>query len=117
MLNPMQILSSATSVQPVLERRFDMLNWFKRHGYPETIWASGNKSVVGAARRDDKGLVKVKPAAVQQQKQVEKQHAVFDITACSRAPRGTLLLFDFDRTLTDYDAGEYKTPGFQATSG
>ena len=48
----------------------------------------------------------VEPAAVEQRQLVVKRQGVFEVTACSRAPRGTLLLFDFDRTLTDYDAGE-----------
>jgi len=102
----LQILSSATSVQPVLERRFDMLNWFKRHGYPASIWAAGSSRAVVKAASTGAPATAVEPAAVEQKKPVVKRQGVFEVTACSRAPRGTLLLFDFDRTLTDYDAGE-----------
>ncbi|KAF6263587.1 hypothetical protein COO60DRAFT_376205 [Scenedesmus sp. NREL 46B-D3] len=38
----LQTLASAPDVRSVLERRFDMMNWFKRHGYPT---ASGSSSM------------------------------------------------------------------------
>ncbi len=31
---PAQALAVEPDVQPILHRRFDMGNWFKRHGFP-----------------------------------------------------------------------------------
>lgn len=108
---PPQTLADAADVRPLLERRFGMRAWFQSHGYPASIWVQpqpaaakpgaapaasaagaasahrpplppGRKHVFAAAR----GAPAAAPAAVGAQKEV-------------------VLITDFDKTLTDWDAG------------
>jgi hypothetical protein len=108
-----QTLSGAPDVRLLLERRFDMFNWFRRHGYPDSIWdkvvptaaaaAAGAKGCLQACRHPAGAAA----AAVEAEaiKQTANAPSVVQIKARAGPSRGTLLLFDFDRTLTDYDAG------------
>jgi hypothetical protein len=111
-----QTLSGAPDVRLLLERRFDMFNWFRRHGYPDSIWDKGVPAAAAAAAAvGAKGCLQASQspagtaaAAVEAEaiKQTSNAPSVVQIKARAGPSRGTLLLFDFDRTLTDYDAGK-----------
>ncbi|WIA08413.1 hypothetical protein OEZ85_007851 [Tetradesmus obliquus] len=100
----LQTLAGAPDVRTVLERRFDMMNWFKRHGYPNSLWEQQHAATPAAVPAKAAAAATSAPAAVQPadaQVLVEDSMVVDD-----KHKERCLLVFDFDRTLTDWDAGE-----------
>jgi hypothetical protein len=97
----LQTLASAPDVRTVLERRFDMMNWFKRHGYPNSLWEQQHTAAPAAV--PPKAAAASAPAAVQP---ADAQVLVEDSTVVdAKHKERCLLVFDFDKTLTDWDAG------------
>jgi hypothetical protein len=97
-------------VKPVLHRRFDMGNWFKRHGFPvEQIEAAALRSAFEERERHMAAA-----AAASGPQHPLAPHPVptillppYEHIPAPSAPRKpVLLLSDFDKTLTDFDAGE-----------
>jgi hypothetical protein len=95
-----QTLASSPDVRVVLERRFDMMNWFKRHGYPDSVWQQRqHEPELPAARAT---------AAVAARTTGHVTHAApsdLQVVVEDAEPGPPLLVFDFDKTLTDWDAG------------
>jgi hypothetical protein len=99
-----QTLASAQDVRTVLDKRFEMTSWFRRHGYP--VQHSVDKTVVKCKSVDSlQQLQPVHPAQSVQQAQPQQQ-----LIAAARSRKHTLLLTDFDKTLMDFDAGEIHGP-------
>lgn len=108
----LQMLSSAPDVRVLLQHRFDMFTWFKRHGYPVQALSSDSTHNVAHPREPIKKL----PVAAAPSKRVDLTASCGPATAAPRAPvqpsvlsgpqKEVLLLFDFDKTITDFDAGE-----------
>jgi hypothetical protein len=98
----LQTLASAPDVRIVLERRFDMLNWFKRHGYPNSLWEQQQQPAAAAP-----AAVPAKAAAAAAvQQPADAQVLVEDsMVVDEKHKERCLLVFDFDKTLTDFDAG------------
>jgi hypothetical protein len=95
-------------VRPLLERRFDMGSWFVRHGYPASIWARPARRALlakpAAPSMPTPAALKLRLAAAAARPQ---QGATTDGAPTGAAPRKeVLLLCDFDKTITDFDAGE-----------
>ncbi|KAF8072557.1 PSR2 [Scenedesmus sp. PABB004] len=86
----LQNLASAPDVRSVLERRFAMCDWFTRNGYPPEVWAPR-----AAGAEPQQPEVAAADAVV----------VVDDAPALAKAG-GTVLVCDFDKTLTSWDAGE-----------
>jgi hypothetical protein len=86
-------------VQPFLETRFDMINWFVRQGYPEAAWTPALHPPPAAAAAAA-ALLPASAAAA-----ADAHQADASLPAPARR-RDALLLLDFDRTVVDYDAGE-----------
>ena len=121
----LRTLAGAPDVRPLLERRFDMARWFVRHGYPAAAWA---RPGAGAAARRLAPAAARPPlppaAAAAARARMQQQHAAARAAAAAAAqpasaaangaaprdassPAGRVLfLTDFDRTVTDWDAGE-----------
>ncbi|GBF88218.1 CTD small phosphatase [Raphidocelis subcapitata] len=105
----LQSLAAAADVRPALERRFDMLNWFVRHGYPASIWEAKPDAAQGAAAA---AATPAAPQAEQQQQaqQQQQQAQQQQQPPQQRRPSGgaadVLLLFDWDKTVVDFDAAE-----------
>lgn len=97
-----QTLASAQDVRTVLDKRFEMTSWFRRHGYP--VQHAVDKTVVKCKSVDSlQQLQPVHPTQSVQQAQPQQQ-----LIAAARSRKHTLLLTDFDKTLMDFDAGEIK---------
>jgi phosphoserine phosphatase len=93
-------------VQPFLETRFDMINWFMRQGYPEAAWAPAPPTPPLPAAAAAAALPSSSPLAAAA---AATNHHASDADPSLPAPtrrRDALLLLDFDRTVVDYDAGE-----------
>jgi hypothetical protein len=98
----LQTLASAPDVRIVLERRFDMMNWFKRHGYPNSLWEQ-QQAAAPAAVPPKAAAAAAVPAAAQP---ADAQVLVDDsMVHDDKHKERCLLVFDFDKTLTDWDAG------------
>lgn len=93
----LQMLSSVPDVRAVLQRRFDMVNWFKRHGYPVDSWLDG------AVHKDSASL---NAEIIQAQDSLSAPLSTVSISQASVPESKFLLLFDFDKTLVDFDTGE-----------
>lgn len=81
-------------MRPVLQRRFDMLNWFKRHGYPNSLWKAHEQPVPPPR--------KAVKAASHPAQTADLQVVIDDVVDHSRVPT---LVFDFDKTISAWDAG------------
>lgn len=100
----MQTVAGAPDVRPVLERRFGMLNWFKRHGYPDSLWQQQPQPQL--ARRKSGTVARAAPVphpAAPVPAAADLQVVIEDVVDRAQTP---LLVFDWDKTLTDWDAGE-----------
>jgi RNA polymerase II subunit A small phosphatase-like protein len=95
-----QTLASAPDVRCVLERRFGMMNWFKRHGYPDSLWQQQQQPSALAA------ATAVLPPAQQTVASATAQRSDMEVVIEDRESAPVLLVFDFDKTLTNWDAGE-----------
>ena len=107
----MQALTNEPDVKSVLHRRFDMGSWFKRHGFP--VDHITKQALLDAAEERQRHMT----AALQQQQQQQQQVAAVKgpvrtptclqpfVPSTAAPSRGMLLLADFDKTLTDFDAG------------
>lgn len=94
----LQTVAGAPDVRPVLQRRFDMLNWFKRHGYPDTLWQPQQP------KQQQQQVPRAAAAkAVHPAQAVDLQVEIEDVVDHSHAP---MLVFDFDKTISAWDAGE-----------
>jgi hypothetical protein len=109
----LQTLAAAPDVRPLLERRFDMSSWFVRHGYPASLWARPARRALAAPKpaapaTPSPAALRLRLAAAAQQRQGRAAAAAAaGATAAGAAPaQEVLLLCDFDKTLTDFDAGE-----------
>lgn len=121
----LQELSSAGDVRPVLKSRFNMCSWFSRHGYPiEKILEECKSNPMPPAKlatiqlHADCTTAAVSPvhpchpvpSQTVQEPQSEAAALHMSSAEVMRLNRNsrhrTLLLFDFDHTLTDCDAGE-----------
>lgn len=93
-----QTLASAPDVRGVLERRFGMLNWFKRHGYPDSLWQKDSGPVASAVPAVQDGVTTnvLRASAAAQRADME---VVIDD---KRESAPVLLVFDFDQTLTNW---------------
>lgn len=82
-----------------------MHNWFRRQGYPESIWAApacGLSAAPSVASASTDSLASVATTyAAETATPTETPQA-----AAASEQKETLLIFDFDKTLTDYDCGE-----------
>jgi hypothetical protein len=101
----LQTVAAAPDVRPVLQRRFDMLNWFKRHGYPDSLWQQPPPQ---QAVRKSATVAKAAPAPhpsspVPAQQAADMQVVIEDAVDFQQTP---LLVFDFDKTISTWDAGE-----------
>lgn len=110
----MQTLAAASDVRPMLERRFDMCHWFRHHGYPPTLWEAPAINRVVAAKSAASHHAAARPAAGQKQQQQPLSSSTAARSSTSKTPapvarqqKDVLLLFDFDKTITDYDAGKW----------
>lgn len=111
-------------MQPVLHRRFDMVNWFKRHGFPvddivrqasmdaeEERAMHARHSMLRSREQQQQQAVKpvVPLMASDQAQQQVAQPMQIQQPVQARKPQAPskpyLLLSDFDKTLTDFDAG------------
>lgn len=102
----LQTVAGAPDVRPVLERRFGMLNWFKRHGYPDSLWQQPPPQ---QAVRKAGGSARAAPvphpsAPVAADQAADLQVVIEDVVDQSQTP---LLVFDFDKTISAWDAGEH----------
>jgi hypothetical protein len=90
----------------VLTRRFDLFNWFKRHGYPDSLWQQPQQQQPVAPRKPTAVRAAAQsphpssPAAV---KQSDLQVIIDDVV--DPAAHAPLLVFDWDKTLSAFDAG------------
>ena len=88
-------LAAAPDVRPVLHRRFDMPRWFAGQGVSAAPAPPGKPAARRGARSAPLPASPPAPASGA------------DMLALARRGEGrALLLFDFDKTLTDCDAGE-----------
>lgn len=74
-----------------------MLNWFKRHGYPDSLWKPQEQSV--PARKAVKASSQ--PASHPAQT-ADLRIIIDDVVDHSRAP---IIVMDFDKTISAWDAG------------
>lgn len=95
----LQNLAGTPDVRSVLERRFDMKNWFKRHGYPDSIWDQQHQMPAATPS---------KPATAADVAYADVEVVVDDAVMDSKQKERCLLVFDFDKTLTDFDAGGWQ---------
>lgn len=111
MPQPSQVLSKEPDVRTVLQRRFDMCTWFKRNGFPvdaileNAIEAARQERLRDGAPVSAHGcsgspVVRSPSTAVTQPSTSPAQKRVPGTPV-----RPFLILTDFDKTLTDYDAG------------
>lgn len=90
----LQKITTAPDIRVLLQRRFDMSTWFRQHGYiskhaPCAVTSKAVRPTINiTADSTAKNLV-VPLKVVKPEK-----------------PKGTLLLMDFDKTFTNFDAGE-----------
>ncbi|KAJ9513226.1 hypothetical protein QJQ45_029513 [Haematococcus lacustris] len=103
----LQVLATEPDIKPVLHRRFDMRNWFKRHGFPvdaiekaalKAAFEERERHMAQATARCCAGAVPQAPSGLLPPHE--------DIAPPTSPKKQTLLLTDFDKTLLDWDAGE-----------
>lgn len=108
----LQTVAAVPDVRPVLQRRFGMLNWFKRHGYPDSLWQAPQQAAV--QQRPSAAAAKAGPLAHPSSpataaaprpsdRTADMQVIIEDVVDPSLTP---LLVFDFDKTISSWDAGE-----------
>lgn len=81
----------------MLERRFGMMSWFKRHGYPESLWQQHQQQPAARVAAMPSRAPDVSTAGSTAQ-QSDMEVLVED----SKDSAPVLLVFDFDRTLTNW---------------
>jgi hypothetical protein len=79
-------------VRPLLTSRFHMCDWFKRNGYPDALW------------QQQQVAVKAAPPSAADAADLTVVIEDGGLPVLSEAP--ATLVFDWDKTLTDWDAGE-----------
>ncbi|MEW5298482.1 MAG: hypothetical protein WDW36_001600 [Sanguina aurantia] len=110
----LQVLSKEPDVRTVLQRRFDMCTWFKRNGFPvdtileNAVEAARQERIRGGAPAAAPGSVAGSPPGSRSSVVAVAKPATSPLQkrAAGSLVRPFLILTDFDKTLTDYDAGE-----------
>lgn len=110
---PQQVLSKEPDVRTVLQRRFDMCTWFKRNGFPvdtileNAVEAARQERIRGGAPAAAPGSVAGSPPGSRSSVVAVAKPATSPLQkrAAGSLVRPFLILTDFDKTLTDYDAG------------
>jgi hypothetical protein len=81
-----------------------MLNWFKRHGYPDSLWQQPQQPVRKAATAAGAAPGPHPSAPVVAEQPADLQVVIEDVVDKTQAP---MLVFDFDKTISAWDAGEH----------
>lgn len=108
----LQVLANTSDVRSVLQRRFDMTTWFKRNSFPvDSILAAAAEAVKQEqAQHAAAALSALTPMTASAQQPpapaVEHVHQAVAGPQLAAPIKKFLLLTDFDKTLTDFDAGE-----------
>lgn len=103
-------------MRTVLQRRFDMCTWFKRNGFPvdtileNAIEAARQERIRGGAPAAAPGSAAGSPPGSRSSVVAVAKPATPPLQkrAAGSQVRPFLILTDFDKTLTDYDAGAYR---------
>lgn len=72
-----------------------MLNWFKRHGYPDSLWQQQQQSVALVAKA-------AAPSTEVAVASTTVQRADMEVVVQNRESAPVLLVCDFDKTLTNW---------------
>lgn len=98
----MQTVAGAPDVRPVLERRFGMLNWFKRHGYPDSLWQQQQPQPQLARRKSGSAAARAAPVphpAAPVPAAADLKVVIEDVVDRAQTP---LLVLDFDKTISPW---------------
>lgn len=73
-----------------------MMNWFKRHGYPDSLWQQQQQPSAHAATSV------VPPSAELAAASAATERSDMEVIIENRQSAPVLLVFDFDKTLTNW---------------
>mmetsp|Transcript_3464 Transcript_3464/g.8628 ORF Transcript_3464/g.8628 Transcript_3464/m.8628 type:complete len:537 (-) Transcript_3464:985-2595(-) len=107
----LQALARESDVRPYLRKRFEMMGWFKKHGLPAEKLAEQALQAAAEERELHRQAALMartsgSPSSAAPAPATRQLPDYVDVQPVAPPTRQYLLLSDFDKTLTDADAGE-----------